>query len=152
MAGIRNSGSFVIRQILVQSSCVPSADIIELPGLRVSVDKVIYQPHVSADVLRPFCFMYFISIHNDSDATVQIRARKWVVTDGNGEMTVVEGDGVVGEFPTLEPGQKFSYHSYHLLATVTGTAEGSYLGLDGEGRKVLARIPKFKMRAPEMIA
>jgi ApaG protein len=120
--------------------------------LRVTVDKVIYQPHVSADIRQPYCFMYFISIHNESNTTVQIRGRKWVVTDGKGDITAVEGDGVVGEFPVLEPGQKFSYHSYHLLATYTATAEGSYLGLDGEGRKVLTRIPKFQMRVPEMIA
>ncbi|MGV3774336.1 MAG: Co2+/Mg2+ efflux protein ApaG [Verrucomicrobiales bacterium] len=128
------------------------SDILELPGLRVTVDKVIYQPHVSADITQPYCFMYFITIHNDSDTTVTIRGRKWVVTNGKGEITAVEGDGVVGEFPELEPGTKFSYHSYHLLATVTGMAEGSYLGLDEAGRKVLTRIPRFKMRVPEMIA
>jgi ApaG protein len=144
--------SFCLIQDFVQPWGVPSSDIIELPGLRVTVDNVIYQPHVTSDIRTPYCFMYFITIHNDSEVGVTIRGRKWVVTNGNGEITVVEGDGVVGEFPCLEPGEHFSYHSYHLLATATGAAEGSYLGLDDDGRKVLTRIPKFRMRLPEMIA
>ena len=77
-----------------------------------------------------------------------IKARKWVVTNDRGEVTAVEGDGVVGEHPLIEPGEKFSYNSFHLLDTKTAVAEGSYLGIDALGRKVLTRIPKFKMRVP----
>ncbi len=78
-----------------------------------------------------------------------IKGRKWVVTNSRGEVTAVEGDGVVGEFPTIEPGGKFSYNSFHLLDTKWAVAEGSYLGIDGLGRKVLTRIPKFKMTVPD---
>lgn len=116
--------------------------------LRVTVDRVVFNSQVATPADRPYCFVYFISIHNDTDVSVTIKARKWVVTNDRGEVTAVEGDGVVGEHPLIEPGEKFSYNSFHLLDTKTAVAEGSYLGIDALGRKVLTRIPKFKMRVP----
>ena len=71
------------------------------------------------------------------------------MTNECGEITAVEGDGVVGEHPTIEPGEKFSYNSFHLLDTNSAVAEGSYLGVDVDGQRVLTRIPKFKMTVPE---
>jgi ApaG protein len=71
------------------------------------------------------------------------------VTNNRGEVTAVEGDGVVGQFPTIAPGEKFTYNSFHLLDTESAVAEGSYLGMDARGRKVLARIPLFRMEIPE---
>ena len=120
----------------------------EPPGLRVTVDQVLYQPDASTPPDHPHCFVYFISIHNGTEMTVTIKGRKWVVTNSRGELTVVEADGVVGEFPIIEPGDKFSYNSYHLLDTPWAEAEGSYLGVDAQGRKVLTRIPRFKMQVP----
>ncbi len=119
-----------------------------LPGLRVTIDRVAYAPHLPAPPEQPHCFVYYISIHNDSDLAVTIKGRKWVVTNEHGSVLVVEGDGVVGQFPTIEPGEKFSYQSRHLLATPTGEATGSYVGMDGLGRAVVVRIPSFKMAAP----
>ncbi|MBM3875665.1 MAG: ApaG domain [Verrucomicrobia bacterium] len=97
---------------------------------------------------QPHCFVYYISIHNDADIAVTIKARKWVVKDDEGGVLVVEGDGVVGQTPTIEPGSKFSYQSRHLLKAQTGEAEGSYIGLDALGRRVLVRIPRFRMTVP----
>jgi uncharacterized protein affecting Mg2+/Co2+ transport len=57
--------------------------------------------------------------------------------------------GVVGKSPSIAPGDTFSYRSYHLLNARSAVAEGSYLGLDGLGRKVLTRIPRFEMALPE---
>ena len=122
---------------------------IELPGLHVTVDQVLYQPDVQTPPDRPHCFAYFISIRNGSDVSVTIKGRKWIVRNENGEITAVEGDGVVGQFPTIEPGEKFSYNSYHLLDTATAVAEGSYLGVDADGRRVIVRIPKFRMCVPD---
>lgn len=121
---------------------------LELADLTVTVDRVIYQPQVVAPPDRPHCFVYFISIHNNSGVPVTIKARKWVVTNRAGEITAVEGDGVVGQFPTIEPGEKFSYNSFHLLDSESAVAEGSYLGMDGLGRKVITRIPPFKLVVP----
>jgi len=121
----------------------------ELPGLAVTVDRVEYQPDAQTPPERPHCFAYFITIHNDSDVPVTIKGRKWVVRNARGEITAVEGDGVVGQFPLIAPGDEFSYNSYHLLDAESAVAEGSYLGVDAAGRKVITRIPKFEMVVPE---
>ena len=122
-------------------------EIAELKDLRVTVDRVEYNPDFEGPSDRPYCFVYYISIHNGSDAHVAIKGRKWVVTNAAGEITAVEGAGVVGQFPELDPGDTFSYNSFHLLETKTGAAEGSYLGIDTRGRRVRARIPRFEMKA-----
>ena len=122
-----------------------SSPFIEPPGLRVTVDRVSHQPDAETPAARPFCFVYYISIWNDTPESVTIRGRKWVVTNARGEVTAVEGEGVVGMTPEILPGQKFSYNSYHLLDTPTGRAEGSYLVVDASGRRVLTRIPAFQL-------
>jgi ApaG protein len=127
----------------------PKDIIVELPGLRVTVDKLAYQPHQGVPD-RPHCFIYHITIHNDSDVAVTIKARKWVVTADNGEVTAVEGDGVVGQFPELPPGESFTYNSFHLLDSTFAVAKGSYLGVDENGRRVLTRIPPFDLRVPDL--
>jgi ApaG protein len=121
-----------------------------LEGLRVTIDRIVYQrlPE-SASPDLPHSFVYFISIHNDSDLTVTLKGRKWVVRHDDGTSLVVEGDGVVGEFPVIPPGEKFSYNSRHVFATRTATAEGAYLGLDETGRRIVVRIPLFKMIVPQ---
>jgi ApaG protein len=115
----------------------------------VTVDRVLYQPDVETPPERPHCFVYFITIHNDTDTPVTIRGRKWVVTNTRGEITAVEGEGVVGQMPRIEPGGRFSYNSFHLLDTTSAIAEGSYLGIDSLGQRVITRIPRFKMIVPE---
>ena len=119
----------------------------ELEELRVTVDNVVYMPQLEAPSDRPYPFVYFITIRNESDRTVTIKGRKWVVTESNGQRVVVEGDGVIGKYPRLEPGGEFSYNSYHVIAT-DSVAEGAFLGVDEEGTPVLARIPEFEMRVP----
>jgi len=131
---------------------VNATEIQEPPKLRVTVDRVVYQPQASTPADRPFCFVYFITIHNDTDDAVTIKGRKWVVTNSAGEITAVEGDGVVGETPEIPPGGSLSYNSFHLLDTPTAVAQGSYLGIDARGRTVLTRIPKFEMAVPHPFA
>ena len=126
-----------------------SPQYLEPAGLRVTVDQVLYQPEAQTPPERPHCFVYFITIHNDTDTPITIRARKWVVTNANGDVTAVEGDGVVGQMPRIQPGDSFSYNSFHLLDTAWAVAEGSYLGVDDAGTRVLTRIPRFKMIVPE---
>ena len=121
--------------------------ITELAGLKVTVDWVDYSPNLDAPKDRPFPFVYHITIHNDSDVTVTIRGRKWVVTARDGGCVVVEGDGVVGKFPCLEPGESFSYTSYHVIAS-DSVAEGAYLATTEGGQPVLTRIPLFELKKP----
>lgn len=124
------------------------SDLVELEGLKVTLDRLVYQHLGPNSPGRPHCFIYFITIHNESKLAVQVVGRKWVVTNSGGEITAVEGEGVVGQTPILEAGQKFSYNSFHLLDSEYAVAEGSYLAMDSKGRKVFTRIPRFEMRVP----
>lgn len=119
----------------------------ELSSLRVNIDKVVYMPHLEAPIDRPYPFVYFITIENGSEETITIKGRKWVVTDAEGGRIVVEGDGVVGKFPRLEPGERFSYNSYHVIGT-DSIAEGAFIGISEEGEPVVTRIPRFEMKVP----
>jgi ApaG protein len=121
---------------------------LELPGLRVELDKLVYRyggGQLPPD--QPHAFIYYLTIHNESDRTVTLLGRKWVVENADGTRLVVEGDKIVGETPRLLPGQHFSYNSYH----VTGgdaQAHGSFHGLDEQGRRIFVRIPRFAMEIP----
>lgn len=119
-----------------------------MPEIHVEVDDVLYMPGLETPGDRPHPFAYFITIWNRSSDTVQIKARKWVVRESNGEVVVVEGEGVVGKFPLLKPGESFSYNSYHVLQC-DGRAEGSFFGITAAGRPVYARIPSFEMVIPQ---
>ena len=121
---------------------------LEQPGLRVTIDDLVYQPQVADPAGPRHCFAYYITVHNESALSFTIKGRKWVVTNSRGMITAVEGDGVVGQFPLIEAGQTFSYNSFHLIDTRMATAEGSYLGIDGQGQTVLVRIPRFIMQVP----
>ncbi len=124
-------------------------ELTELKGLKVTIDRVEHQPMMSTPPDRPHCFAYHVTIHNNSSATVKIVGRKWVVRDQLGEVTAVEGDGVVGQFPLLTPGESFSYHSYHIFDTEQAIARGSYLGQTEDGKRVVVRIPEFTMKVRE---
>ena len=124
-----------------------SAPISELEGLRVTVDRVTYMPHLEAPADKPYPYVYFITIHNDSAETVTIKGRKWVVVDDDGDTVVVEGDGVVGKFPCLTPGESFSYNSYHVIGS-DSMAQGAFIGLTEDSMPVLVRIPRFEMKVP----
>lgn len=119
----------------------------ELPGLSVTVDQVLYLPHLQVPPDKPHPFGYYLSIHNQSDETVTILGRKWIVTDEGGETLVVEGDGVVGKTPRLEPGQTFSYNSYHVIAEPS-LATGTFFGQTEEGKPVYVRVPDFRLELP----
>jgi ApaG protein len=112
------------------------------------VDRVTYDPTLDAPPDRPFAFAYDISIHNDSQETISFFGRKWIIReDGSPGIQVVEGDGIVGQFPRLQPGQVFNYRSYHLILH-TSRAHGAFYGTGNAGRAVYVEIPEFKMSPP----
>ena len=114
-------------------------------GLSASVDRVEFSPGLHAPVDRPFPFGYAITIRNQSPRAVTIKARKWVVKDlARGICHVTEGEGVVGRCPRLEPGQSFSYESYHVVAS-DSVAEGAFLACDDAGRALVVRVLPFRM-------
>ncbi len=120
----------------------------ELEGLSVRVDDVIYMPSLDAPSDKPHPFVYFITVVNESTERVRIMGRKWVVREESGEFVVVEGDGVVGQTPVLEPGADFSYNSYHVTA-MSAEVRGSFFGTTAAGQKVRIRIPVFKLELPD---
>lgn len=122
---------------------------VELPGLSVTLDRLVYRNASDASPERPHCFIYFLSIHNRSPLPVTLKGRKWVVAHDDGTTLVVEGDGVVGQFPTLEPGTHFSYNSQHFIGTQQAFAEGSYLLVGQTGERFFVRIPRFEMLVPD---
>lgn len=125
-------------------------DIKEFVGLRVKVDDVIYMPSLDAPPEKPHPFVYFISIFNDSSVPVTILGRKWVVVEDGGETMVVEGDGVVGQQPVIDPGENFSYNSYHVVGK-RAVVSGAFFGETGDGEWVYARIPEFKLEIPDWV-
>lgn len=116
-------------------------------GLSVNVDQVIYTPEFQGTQEKPYTFVYCITIQNDSEQTVKILARKWVVLEENGEYVVVEGEGVVGEKPTLRSGESYSYNSAHVVAS-NALSSGAFFGLTESGHVFNVKIPSFKMHPP----
>jgi ApaG protein len=113
----------------------------------VTVDNVVYDPSRPAPPDRPHPFIYYLSIHNASETAVSIFGRKWIVRDEEGDTIVVEGDGVVGQFPRIEPGETFSYNSYHVIKSGS-KAGGTFFGRTDAGKAVCVRIPSFEMQPP----
>lgn len=126
---------------------IPGVDLPLLPDIEVSLDELVYMPDVQAPADRPHPFAYFLTIHNHSDQAVTIRGRKWVVTQRGGECLVVEGDGVVGETPTIEPGESYSYNSAHVVAA-DALVDGAYLVMREDGLAGIVRIPQFELHVP----
>lgn len=131
---------------MLHSSSITHFD--ELPGLTVTVDQVVYLPHMMAPPDKPHPFAYYLSIHNTSDQTVTIVGRKWIVKEEGGSTVVVEGDGVVGHTPRLLPGQSFSYNSYHVISEAS-KANGTFFGTTESGKPVYVRVPEFSMVLPD---
>ena len=119
----------------------------ESDGLFVNIDEVVYMPGLDAPGDKPYPFVYFITIRNDSPVSVTLKGRKWVVREMGGEVTVVEGEGIVGQMPVLEPGENFSYNSYHVVAS-DAKVQGAFFGVSAMGDRVFVRIPNFKLKVP----
>jgi ApaG protein len=124
------------------------ASPLELPGLTVQLDKLVYRfggSELPED--RPHAFIYYLTIRNESDRTVVLLGRKWIIENADGTRLVVEGDKIVGETPKLAPGEHFSYNSCHVAHT-DSRAFGSFHGLDEYGDRIFVRIPSFDMTIP----
>lgn len=91
---------------------------------------------------------YHIRIENDGPAPVQLIGREWLIVDGRGGRHEVQGEGVVGEQPVIEPGGAFDYVSGCPLATPTGWMQGHYRMVGADGSAFSAEIPRFPLVAP----
>jgi ApaG protein len=113
--------------------------------VRVSVS---YLPEQSEPARGRWFWAYHIRLENDGAKAVQLLTRHWIITDGRGARHSVEGEGVVGEQPLIEPGASFDYVSGCPLATPTGAMQGSYRMIAADGETFDADIPRFPLHAP----
>lgn len=91
---------------------------------------------------------YQVEIVNLSGVSVQLMARRWVITDARGHVEEVRGPGVIGEQPTIQPGESYSYASGCPLGTASGSMVGGYAMTDANGREFEAAIPAFSLDVP----
>jgi len=98
-----------------------------------------------------YVFAYTITIRNRGSASAQLISRHWIITDGNGEVREVRGDGVVGEQPLMRPGERYEYTSGAVLETAVGTMRGSYEMLAEDGTRFDAEIPNFVLSIPRTL-
>lgn len=96
-----------------------------------------------------FFWAYTVAIVNAGTETVQLKARHWIITDGTGRNQEVHGEGVVGEQPVLEPGERFEYTSGVPLQTPSGFLSGSYQMETEDGEPFDIDIPPFSLDSPD---
>ncbi|MGD8380085.1 MAG: Co2+/Mg2+ efflux protein ApaG [Gammaproteobacteria bacterium] len=98
-----------------------------------------------------YVFTYTITITNTGAVAAQLMTRRWTITDANGQVQEVSGEGVVGEQPHLEPGQAFRYSSGAVLETPVGAMEGSYQMVSDDGEEFDAPIRPFTLAVPGLL-
>jgi ApaG protein len=113
--------------------------------VRVAVNFLPEQSRIEAG---KWFWVYHIRIENETPHTLQLLTRHWRITDGNGDVSVVEGEGVVGEQPVLSPGASHDYVSGCPLSTPHGSMEGHYTFRRSDGTEFKAQIPFFPLAAP----
>lgn len=119
-------------------------------GIRISV-RTAFVPERSNPKDDYYFFAYEVTISNEGSEAAELRTRHWVITDGNGNVEEVIGDGVVGETPLLEPGERYSYTSFCPLRTESGTMHGTYGMVRPSGATFVAVIPQFTLTEPYTI-
>lgn len=111
------------------------------------VVRPVYLDGQSDALARKFVFAYFIRIENKSGEPVQLLRRHWLIRHSNGRQEEVEGEGVIGKQPIINPGQAHEYNSFCILETMEGSMEGTYLMSRTSGEQFRVVIPRFTLRA-----
>ena len=120
-------------------------------GVKISVETY-YQPEYSRPLSNEFMFAYRITIENMGDHTVQLISRHWYIIDSNGTKREVQGEGVVGKQPIVEPGKSHQYVSGCHLRTELGKMYGYYLmERQFDGKQFRVNIPEFYLVAPDKL-
>jgi ApaG protein len=120
-------------------------------------NKIIVEasPHFIASQSEPerarYVFAYTITITNQGVVPAKLLSRHWLITDANGKVQEVRGDGVVGEQPYLKPGQSFRYTSGAMIETPVGTMQGNYSMHSDDGEDFDAQIPRFTLSIPRTL-
>lgn len=117
-------------------------------GIRITV-RPVYLRDQSEPSAGHYVFAYFVRIENIGDLSAQLISRRWLIHDSIGEDTEVEGEGVVGEQPVIEPGRVHEYQSFCILKSGEGFMEGHYNFVRADGALFVAAIPRFVLSASE---
>ncbi len=108
-----------------------------------------FMPEQSSETEPRFFWSYTVVITNAGPETVQLRTRHWIITDASGHTQEVRGEGVVGEQPTLAPGERFRYTSSVPLTTSSGFMTGRYQMVTSRGERFEIDIPTFSLDSPQ---
>ncbi|BAP41942.1 Co2+/Mg2+ efflux protein ApaG [Pseudomonas sp. 21LCFQ02] len=95
-----------------------------------------------------FAFAYTITVHNNGLLPAKLLSRHWIITDGDGNVEEVRGDGVVGQQPLIQPGQSHTYSSGTVMPAKVGNMQGSYQMLAEDGKRFDAVIVPFRLAVP----
>jgi ApaG protein len=114
--------------------------------ITVSV-RPLYLETESNVLARKFVFAYFIRIENNGTINVQLRRRRWIITHDTGKVEEVEGEGVIGKQPIIEPGRFHDYNSFCILESMEGFMEGTYTMERSAGEQFTVEIPRFFLKA-----
>ena len=118
--------------------------------IRVNVETS-YVAEQSDPGAQRYVFAYTITILNEGNEGAKLLRRHWIITDSDGKVQEVRGDGVVGEQPHLQPGQGFRYSSAAILDTPVGTMQGSYEMQEDGGEQFDAPIAPFRLAVPGVL-
>lgn len=118
-------------------------------GIRVTA-RSFYLADRSDPAKGHFFFAYKIQISNEGGAPAQLLSRHWIITNDNGQVEHVEGPGVVGQQPRLEPGESFEYVSACPLATSMGSMRGTYQMVRDDGTGFDAVVGAFTLATPDV--
>ena len=117
--------------------------------------EVQVQSRFVPDQSRPhdnrFVFAYTVRLRNAGAVSARLLTRHWMITDANGKVEEVRGDGVIGEQPWMRPGDDYEYTSGAVLETAVGTMGGSYQMLADDGTSFEAPIPTFTLSIPRTL-
>lgn len=108
-----------------------------------------FLPERSSPEQGQFVWAYTVAIVNAGTETVQLKTRHWIITDGTGRREEVRGEGVVGEQPVLEPGERFEYTSGVPLQTPSGFMSGTYQMVTEDGEPFDIDVPAFSLDSPD---
>ncbi|HET7177044.1 MAG TPA: Co2+/Mg2+ efflux protein ApaG [Gammaproteobacteria bacterium] len=118
--------------------------------IRVDVETA-YVPAQSDPEQKRFVFSYTITIRNQGGVPAKLLTRHWIITDANGKVQEVRGEGVVGEQPHIKPGEGFRYSSGAVLETPVGSMQGAYQMRNDRGETFDAPIAPFRLAVPGLL-
>jgi ApaG protein len=98
-----------------------------------------------------YVFAYTITIKNTGQVAAQLISRHWTIVDANNRIEEVQGLGVVGHQPLLQPGEQFEYTSGTSLGTPQGSMTGTYFCVAEDGAQFEAKIPEFVLSLPRTL-